>query len=241
MSGTAVKAVIAYVSDYISKVSLKSYQLFASVFQVFESSAESMEADIKSHDKSRHMMRKMVNSLSTKMEIGSPMASMYVLGDPDHYSSHLFVPFAWRSYSLFVRKFWHTEDVADTEGEVLDEKVEITASDGNIFASSAVDDYRFRPLVFEHMSLYEWVQCSVKKIRTSKQRKEFAEELELDKALHFRASSPLMYPFMPSHPRYMSHHVSCDFTKLRSVIPNFIGGALPRADKGDRGFYCLTM
>ncbi|KAJ7109037.1 hypothetical protein C8R43DRAFT_904914, partial [Mycena crocata] len=36
LSGTAVKAVISYVSDYVSKFSLKSYQMFASVYDVFE-------------------------------------------------------------------------------------------------------------------------------------------------------------------------------------------------------------
>ncbi|KAJ7711181.1 hypothetical protein B0H16DRAFT_1265192, partial [Mycena metata] len=91
------------------------------------------------------------------MEIGSPMASMYMLGDPDHHSSHTFAPFAWRSFSLFVRKFWHTDDVADEDSAPLDEKVEVTRTDGVISAGSAVDDYRFRPSVFEHVSLYEWV------------------------------------------------------------------------------------
>ncbi|KAJ7119971.1 hypothetical protein C8R43DRAFT_900972, partial [Mycena crocata] len=36
LSGTAVKAVVSYVSDYVSKLSLKSYQMFASVYQVFQ-------------------------------------------------------------------------------------------------------------------------------------------------------------------------------------------------------------
>ncbi|KAJ7120558.1 hypothetical protein C8R43DRAFT_900662, partial [Mycena crocata] len=36
LSGTAVKAVVSYVSDYISKLSLKSYQMFAAVYHVFD-------------------------------------------------------------------------------------------------------------------------------------------------------------------------------------------------------------
>lgn len=96
LSGTAVKAVISYASDYVSKISLKSYQLFASVFQVFESSSEMLRGEEQNHERSRHLMRKMVNALSTKMEIGSPMASMYLLGNPDHYASHTYVNFPWR-------------------------------------------------------------------------------------------------------------------------------------------------
>ncbi|KAJ6623681.1 hypothetical protein B0H10DRAFT_1633847, partial [Mycena sp. CBHHK59/15] len=36
LSGTSVKAVVSYVSDYVSKLGLKTYQAFASVFDVFE-------------------------------------------------------------------------------------------------------------------------------------------------------------------------------------------------------------
>ncbi|KAJ7075575.1 hypothetical protein C8R43DRAFT_910726, partial [Mycena crocata] len=36
LSGTSVKAVISYVSDYVSKLGLKTYQAFASVFDVFK-------------------------------------------------------------------------------------------------------------------------------------------------------------------------------------------------------------
>jgi hypothetical protein len=39
----------------------------------------------------------------------------------------------------------------------------------------------------------------------------------------------------------MTHAVHCDFQKLDKIIPNFMGGAIPRADKGDREYYCMTM
>lgn len=32
------------------------------------------------------------------MEIGSPMASLYLLQNPDHYTSHNFIPFWWKSF-----------------------------------------------------------------------------------------------------------------------------------------------
>ncbi|KAJ7164298.1 hypothetical protein C8R46DRAFT_863142, partial [Mycena filopes] len=205
-------------------------------------------------------MRKMVNSLSSKMEIGSPMASMYVLGNPDHYTSHKYTPFPWRSY------------VSET---------------GRFIASSGVDDYRYRPAVFERVTLYEWIQCGDKKARTVKQKERFLEllyashdlaasfedESDVDKdtssvrisdlsdddlssdwltddedgivvAKQRRADKdkrPRSYPFLSDHPRYRTHAATCDFTHINSVIPNFIGGALPRSDKGDRGYYGMTM
>ena len=43
-------------------------------------------------------MTKMVNALTARMEIGSPMASLYLLGNPDHYTSHKFTLFYWKNF-----------------------------------------------------------------------------------------------------------------------------------------------
>jgi hypothetical protein len=300
LSGTSVKAVISYVADYVSKVSLKTYQLFASVFQVFDTSSEMLTGEESNHERSRHLIRKMVNSLSTKMEIGSPMASMYVLGHPDHYASHIYAPFSWRTYVHYIRKFWAEDNVIDSSlgNNSVEEKVTISRENGTIVARSMVDDYVFRPAVFENVNLYEWIQCAEKKARTPKERQLFKNSITQSKSLTSferngifsisrsvdsevedldyecstddgefssvfsdsdwesddddetitskqaafdKAHRPIRYPFMTGHPCYESHAVSCDFKRINTTIPNFIGGAPPRSDKGDHNFYCMTM
>ncbi|KAF8881018.1 hypothetical protein BD779DRAFT_1409132, partial [Infundibulicybe gibba] len=61
-------------------------------------------------DKARRLMTKIVNSLSARMEMGSPMVCMYLLGNPDHYKSHQFAVCYWQSYVREARKFWHETD-----------------------------------------------------------------------------------------------------------------------------------
>ncbi|KAJ7850579.1 hypothetical protein B0H13DRAFT_1905598 [Mycena leptocephala] len=251
LSGTAVKAVVSYVSDYVSKIGLKSYQAFASVFDVFERNRETLDNGSQGEDTAKTLMRQMINSMSTKMEIGSPMASMYILGNPDHYCSH-------------------------------------------------------KPLIYENVNLYEWVQCSEKKARSRKERREFEEQVKIHNELtendegiafnqdyepEYDADSDLddfidddlaesdisiennsdsdndsdwnsededaiivekenqkskahrvtRHPFLPAHEAaFMTHAVHCDFKKLDNIIPNFMGGAVPRADKGDREYYSLA-
>ncbi|KAJ7628136.1 hypothetical protein DFH06DRAFT_1006471, partial [Mycena polygramma] len=53
LSGTAVKAVVSYVSDYVSKLSLKSYQMFASVYDVFEKDSELLGGAERDKDNAR--------------------------------------------------------------------------------------------------------------------------------------------------------------------------------------------
>ena len=104
LSGTSIKAVISYVTDYIAKPALKTYQIFATAYNVFDRNAN-LDTDDKSRtDDARKLILKVVNALSSKMEIGSPMASMYLLENPDHYTSHKFIPFWWKSYVNDVAK-----------------------------------------------------------------------------------------------------------------------------------------
>ncbi|KIJ89431.1 hypothetical protein K443DRAFT_25812, partial [Laccaria amethystina LaAM-08-1] len=49
------------------------------------------------------------------MEIGSPMASLYLLGNPDHYTSHKFTLFYWKNYVREARSAW-----LDTENNMTD-------------------------------------------------------------------------------------------------------------------------
>jgi hypothetical protein len=104
LSGTAVKAVVSYVSDYVSKLGLKTYQAFASVFDVFQRNSEMLDTGTEGVEAARTLMRQMINSMSTKMEIGSPTASMYILGNPDHYTHY--VPWSARQKLARSAELW---------------------------------------------------------------------------------------------------------------------------------------
>ncbi|KAJ7793167.1 hypothetical protein B0H13DRAFT_1564325, partial [Mycena leptocephala] len=228
--------------------------MFASVYDIFEKNSEMMGGSEKSVENSRHLVQKMVNSMSAKMEIGSPMASMYLLGNPDHYASHNYATFAWRPYVQYIRGFWMTDyqDASMDSDEDEDERVPIGRQDGKFVPTSGVDDYRYRPVVYSSLNLYEWIQCSDKKKRTPQEKASFEEEIKLAKHYksdYYKAAMKRIdkskkvrrHPFLPDHGLFSSHSVTCNFENLNKVIPNFIGGAISRSDKGDRAAYCMTM
>ena len=104
LSGTSIKAVISYVTDYIAKPTLKMYQIFVTAYNVFDRNANLDIGESSWTDDAWKLILKIVNALSSKMEIGSPMASMYLLENPDHYTSHKFVPFWWKSFVNEISK-----------------------------------------------------------------------------------------------------------------------------------------
>ena len=125
LSGTTIKAVISYVTDYISKPILKTHQVFATAYNVFENNAKLEDDNPLRTDDARKLILKVVNALSSKMEIGSPMAAMYLLQNPDHYTSHNFIPFWWKSFVNDVRNFHSNNNTSDLmEGKIIGRKVE---------------------------------------------------------------------------------------------------------------------
>ena len=120
LSGTAIKAVVAYVSDYITKSSLKTYMLFDAVLNIFEKNSELIGGTSDRQEVARRLMTQVVNSLTSKLELGGPMAALYMLENPDHYTSAKFKTFYWKSYVRAVRQAW------DQDQDTMPEKVIIT-------------------------------------------------------------------------------------------------------------------
>ena len=90
MLGTAIKAIVAYILDYITKPGLKMYVIFDAIQSVINRNSEILGGNMKTKEKAQCILTKTVNALTSKMEIGGPMASLYLLGGPDHYASHKF-------------------------------------------------------------------------------------------------------------------------------------------------------
>ena len=150
LSGTAIKAIVAYVSDYVTKPGLKTYTIFDTIRSVFDRSPEMLGGTQKRKDKARSLITKIVNTLTAKLEIGGPMASLYLLGNPDHYTNHNFVVFYWKNYVSEVLKGWKQDS------DVQPDKVIIQKTEkGEYIGLSAVDDYKYRPYELNDKTLYE--------------------------------------------------------------------------------------
>ncbi|KAF6741291.1 hypothetical protein DFP72DRAFT_755134, partial [Ephemerocybe angulata] len=202
----------------------------------------------------RKMLTKLVNALSSKMEIGAPMAALYLLRHPDHYTSHQFVRFYWKNYVNYVDAQWKSlldiaepmegvnpnvdlekqeeeddyddEQLPPMEGERNEETVRMTRSNGLFFATSNTDDYRHRPSQLAHISLYDFVQCSIKHPL---------------RAVRNPRRDLRWFHFTDDHPQRNTHAIALDPDRRTKYVPNFIGPSLPRRDKGDREEYCRTM
>ena len=293
LSGTAIKATVAYITDYVTKPGLNTYSMFDTIRQIFERNETLLTIKENMQNSARSLVTKMVNALTAKLEIGSPMASMYLLGNPDHYTSHVFVNFYWRS---FVREACSVFSTSLEEIDNIPEKVVLNRSKGKFVALSNVHDYIYRPSAFGSINLFDWIRCANKKRKASKQSKiitkqddmnehaidynnntdsedeldiigdkligggnyiddacesgsdwvnsdqefENDDELNIDENVQYKEDDTCFYSFLPDHPQYNTHEIQCKYLS-DFVVPNFIGGTLPRCDQGDHEYYCSTM
>jgi hypothetical protein len=105
-SGTAIKGVLLYVTNYLTKPTLKTHVIFDTIRSVFQKNAEIVGGSESRQQIARKLMTKIVNSLSVKMEHGAPMINMYLLQNPDHYCSHNFRNCYWQAFVTTARSSW---------------------------------------------------------------------------------------------------------------------------------------
>src|ERR1700733_2610171 len=260
LSGTAIKATVAYISDYVTKPGLKTYIIFDTIRSVFDKSSEMLGGTQKRKDKARSLLTKIVNALTAKLEIGGPMASLYLLGNPDHYTDQNFIVFYWKSYVTEVLKAWKQDSDVQSDKVILLKNV-----DGEFIGLSTVDDYKYRPYELSDKSLYEWIQIYTRSKCTKAEQRKFQsqklgevkppavfqseEEVDTDfgsdsdyiesDQIPEKEKTQGKYAFLQNHPLYETHQVS--ISKPKNLVPNFAGGSLPRCDRGDREYYCATM
>ena len=287
LSGTSIKAIVAYISDYITKPGLKTYSIFDTIRSVFDRNTEMLGSSMKTKDKARKLITQITNALTAKLEIGGPMAALYLLGNPDHYTSHRFAPVYWKNYVRQVLTAWIPEDNLDMDVDA--EKVMLWNLDGKVIGRSTVHDYIYRPTCYDDVNLYEWIQCA-KRIKISYQddhddinsddelnvidddntsiedqqlghttssiedlNVDFDElnigdgddfvEIDFDDPDSDTTNSEVderILLYLKDHPLYQTHYVEFDENN-KNVVPNFVGGSLPRRDRGDRDYYCTTM
>jgi hypothetical protein len=190
-SGTAIKSVLLYVSNYVTKLPLKTHVVFDTIRSIFERNPDVVGGCDTRKEKARKLMTKVANSLSAKMEMGSPMICMYLLGNPDHYKSHEFRVFYWQSFVSEARHAWtekerladssRTEVVPTSSPEVVDDefannmkkgRLTVIKHNNRVVGISPVHDYIYRSEDLEKLSLYEWMaRCERRKLPVKKKSK----------------------------------------------------------------------
>ena len=147
--------------------------MFQAVQQVFERNTELIGSVKSKKDKARSLITKIVNALTAASEIGGPMASMYLLKHPGHYTSHKFRACYWRGYVYEVMQAWSdSNNIAEGGKSTVVVALENNQTgQGRVLPISPVLDYIWRPIEYEHVCAYDRIRLNHKKSIPKSRRK----------------------------------------------------------------------
>ena len=242
LSGTAMKAVVAYVADYITKPNLKTYGIFDAIRSVLLKQVKINDQELNAQDRSRKLMTRVVNALTSKMEIGAPFAASYLLNLPDHYTSHKFVPFYWKQYLTAVLNTLEENNSNNEHGKYESSemtRIVKTGENGSYVMYNNTLDYTLRPSRWHDICLHDWIS-RVQKVRMNNQQIKHIKQSNKDKSVKSDKDDFIdSKTYLPGHPQRFTHCINLH--EKADKIPSFIGGPLPRSDKGNREYYCEIM
>jgi hypothetical protein len=89
------------------------------------------------------------------MEIGGPMAFMYLLKNPNHYTNYKFWTFYWPNFVQAARHAWNSDSEEYGEDQLVLLKIK-----GRIIDHTLIQDYVFQPVEYSQISLYDWIRLS---------------------------------------------------------------------------------
>ena len=243
LSGTQVRAVLGYVTDYVTKMQLKTYTLFDTMQTVFANNADIVHDSGDNASAAQTLFVKTLNALHAKLETGGPMICASLLGNPDHYKSHVFKPFYWYSFLTHVATetgFDLGRDGVDRAGNTVMVGVDDSS---NVVPFSKVNDYILRGDSIERLTLYDFYRrCTVERVRSK------SKDGDSDTDVHDAASDPppggvgsavRVHRFRPEHPLCETRRIHENVDYGLHVV-DFRGNRLPRASDNDE-LYCLTM
>ena len=249
LSGTSIKAVIAYVTDYITKTPLKSHVMFDIIQGVLQRNTEVMGNNRSGSERARKLMVQIKNAFMSHLELGAPFAATYLLGLPDHYTNFQFKVCCWQSYVDQIEKIWKDYEEREINCDILEMTTVLIYKTGdNYKATSPLYDYVYRPqeletiCLYDYISLYEKIRVGRSKIAIASNEANDTSDSESESGSDTEDLTKInkytSYKFCSAHPQYNNHIVR---GRKNAVVPNFVGATLPRNTDATHEYYCLTM
>ena len=103
-SGPSTKAVIYYITDYITKAQLKTHVAYAALALAVQKLEQTDPTDDLPTTHAKKLLQKCAFSMVAQQELSGQQVASYLLDLEDHFSSHTFEPLYWTNYERIVDK-----------------------------------------------------------------------------------------------------------------------------------------
>ncbi|CAF4321905.1 unnamed protein product, partial [Rotaria magnacalcarata] len=260
-SGSDTKALVYYISDYITKKNLSFHDCNALIYKAVEK-FEKNESRINytdALDKSRRFILRCFNTLASQQEISAVQVASYLMGWPDHYTSHTFVKIYLIGIECYLEQslgklkekeqlncttneydsidelpFHILESSYENDGQHEDQnesfELESGVDDNNLVLCNKRIDYQLRPKELDDVCLYIFYS-EYRKAKMTVFDNTLLECNSTPTSLRRRGRPPSdRWLFQSTHPQYLSHLI---IRRSFRVVPVLVGPSIPRRERED--------
>ncbi|KAF8122155.1 hypothetical protein EV363DRAFT_1405139 [Boletus edulis] len=186
-SGRSAKAILYYVTDYITKTQLKAHVAYAALDLAVSKLGEYDPTVDELKLRAKRLLQKCAYSMISHQELSAQQVCSYLLDHGDHYTSHVYRCLYWTAFEAAINKelpspeCYHQpivsqadddDDISsdsdeNSDNEIGHEHSAVTSDDVVISAngeggitprSNQVEDYRLRPVELNYVCLAEIVK-----------------------------------------------------------------------------------
>lgn len=245
-SGEAAKALVYYITDYITKQDMPTHVGFSALRYALQRTSREFwsTSDQDTAKIDRSVIIKSINALNARQEMSHQQVMSYLVGGGDFYTSHWFQTLKWMDFVRHVIKeaslqnephaLGNNHDTDFNDGD--DHSITVTVESGQVMTSTNLLDYVHRSDEdpFHNMSLWEFYeQTKLEPINPNHSQNGNASG-QRGRPSSIRGRLSVL------HPKSDTHQIRIRKT---FVVPVLIGPSLPRPDRGDQEYeeWCRLM
>ncbi|PPQ75657.1 hypothetical protein CVT26_001814 [Gymnopilus dilepis] len=245
LSGKAAKAAMFYITDYITKMDLKTYQFLSLMSRaVVSARLYSGDEDTKPASDAKTLLQKCLSQFLKQQELHAQQAVNYIRGNTDSFASHKTVPILSSLLLYFVKDRFFPCDSHSSQNFTLDDSDDVEAprlritvdEDGRLSRRTQVDDYFYRDVALQDVNFFDFVQ-------------NFRVEKIKDISATIAGTVPLKaysrYCLQAPHPCWDTHCIvkHTDHSQghvLHTLVPRVVGLSIPRKGSANYAAFMLA-
>ncbi|CAM4986460.1 unnamed protein product, partial [Rotaria socialis] len=250
-SGSDAKALVYYITDYVTKMSLSFHDTFSLVQKSITSLKNSWDQTDKETaiEKSRKLVLRCYNTLASQQELSGVQVASYLMNWGDHYTTHKFQGI----FLIQIERFLQTQlnemrvkqksqlvehavvddDIFDDDNNNEEEfHIQLGENDQRYVLVNTRIDYQYRSDSINNMCLYDFVSILYKKkMNTSDLKYLFKTAVSMEEKVSQKGRPPNeRYSFQKQHPQ-MTTHLLMKYGEHH--VPILYGPQIPRRDRDD--------
>jgi hypothetical protein len=232
LSGKSAKAAMFYITDYITKMDCKTYEMLSLLSRVVSQMPDVVNSS--PTDGAKMLLHKCISQFTRQQQIHAQQAVRYLRGFGDGISSHKTVPMMSALLLSFTKKNLQP-DISSSESldcqNDVEEDIEqiplkiVTNNSGQIIDTHQVHHYLHRSDSLVHMSFYNFCRC----IRIEKK----SLSSHIKNTHETRLGVLQRHTLKSSHPLHETHHLIEHTNESRGeghhkLVPRVVGMSIPR-------------